>query len=154
MNILFEKNYKYIVFEPVENLKFQLKSITRTPWYDLNVNLAGSVSEDNTFELYSKFLFGLNKTFAIISGKFEANKNEQTSINITVRPRNGPLIIFYFIALLFLMELFSSLNSNPQEWPMTVGYCIVLIIFRILFHFTTQSLKNRFERIMLIHPEE
>lgn len=154
MNFLFEQNYRYIVFEPVENLKLQLKSITRTPWYDLKVNLSGSVSEDNTFELYSKFPFGPNKIFAIISGKLEANEDGQTSINITVRPRNGPLIIFYFMLVLFLMELFSSVNSDPPEWTMTIGYSIALIFFRILFHFTTQSLKNRFERIMLIHPEE
>lgn len=154
MNLLFEQNYKYIVFDPIENLRLQLKSITKTPWYDLQVNLSGKLYEDDKFKLYSKFPFGPGKVIAVIYGKLELLENSQTAINISVRPRNRALIIFYFIAMLFLFELFSSLNSDPQEWALTIAYFITLIILRSLIYSTTNSLKNRFERIMSIHPEE
>jgi hypothetical protein len=65
MNLLLDQKYKYVVFESVDHVRSQLKSIVKSPWYDIDINLAGKVLDNNTFQLYSKLSMGV-KVFGVI----------------------------------------------------------------------------------------
>lgn len=158
MNFLLEQKYRYIVFESLNNVRWQLKTITKTPWYDIAVNLAGKVSDDNTFELYSKLSLGINvfnvpQNIAIMTGRLKTELEDQTDIHVVVRPNYAVLFVFYFIIVIFLFKLFTAFHSN-EEWILTGLLFLFLIFLRSLIYFSMGQLKDRFERIMLVKPEE
>lgn len=159
MNLFLEQKYKYIVFEPVENVRSQLKSIVKTPWYDLAVNLAGRVNEDNTFQLHSKLSMGINvigtmQNFVLLAGKLEQQK-ERTQINIEVRPNYSVLFAFYLILLIFIFKLVEVFISNMfSDWMLAIFLFLFIVFVRSLIYFSIGQLKNRFEKTLLIHPEE
>jgi hypothetical protein len=159
MNPLLEQKYRYVVFQSLDHVRAQLKSITKTPWYDIAVNLAGKVSEDNTFKLYSKISFGIEvfnmqQNTAIITGKLEPQDGEQTIIHVEVRPNYFVLFALYFIAIIFVFKLVDLFVSGGKDW---LGKALLLILFiflRSLIHFSIGRLKNRFEKVMSVKPEE
>jgi hypothetical protein len=159
MSPQFEQRYKYIVFEPVDSVRSQLKSIVKSPWYDIAINLSGKVFEDNTFKLYSKMgmgikVFGMVQEVAMISGRLEPNL-QQTNIQIEVKPTQLVLLAFYVILFIFLIKLLGLFIWNTQQdWAIVIASFLVLIFIRSLIHFSMGQLKNRFERTMLLHPEE
>jgi hypothetical protein len=159
MSPLFEQKYRYIVFEPVDNVRSQLKSILKTPWYDIAVNLAGKVSNDNTFKLYPKFsmgveVFGVIQRVSVLTGRIEAN-GEQTNVIVEVRPNHAVLVAFYLILVIFLFKLVGLFaSSSENEWILVVALFIMLIFIRSLIHFSMGRLKNRFERTMSVQPED
>lgn len=159
MNLLFDQKYQYTVFEPVDNVRRKLKSIVKTPWYDIDINLAGKVLDNNTFQLYSKLsmgvkVFGVIQSVAIIKGSLEP-KNEQTNIHLDIKPNDRVLGAFYVIALIFLFMLFGLFTSITEyRWVVVAGLLFLLVFIRSLIYFSIGQLKNRFERIMLLHPEE
>lgn len=156
MSLQLEQKYKYIVFEPVDSVRSQLKSIAKSPWYDISINLSGKVFEDNTFKLYSKLemgikVFGMVRNVAMISGKFEADL-QQTNIQIEVKPTPLVLLAFYVMSFILLIKLFGLLVWNTQQdWTVVIGLFFILFFVRSLIHFSIGRLKNRFERIMLVH---
>lgn len=159
MNPLFEQKYRYIVFESVDSVRSQLKSILKTPWYDIAVNLAGNLSDDNTFKLYPKLtvgveFFGVVRSVAIISGRLEPNGG-QTNITIEVRPNYAVLLAFYLTLFIFLVKIFGLFNSSTEsDWILVAALFFILIFIRSLIHFSIGQLKNRFERTMSMHPED
>ena len=159
MNLLLTQKYNYVLFEPVDKVRSQLKSILKTPWYDIAINLSGKVNEDNTFKFYPKFSFGLQvfgtiRSAAVITGKLEPN-GEQTIIFLEVRPNNFVLLAFFLVLILFLYKLFGLFTSNTEtEWLLVFAIFFFMIFLRSYIHFSMGRLKNRFERTMLIHPEE
>ena len=159
MNLLFDQKYQYTVFEPVNYVQSKLKSIVKTPWYDIDINLAGKVLDNNTFQLYSKLsmgvkVFGVIQSVAIIKGSLEP-KNEQTNIHVDIKPNYLVLGAFYVIALIFLFMLFGLFTSITEySWVVVAGLLFLLVFIRSLIYFSIGQLKNRFERIMLLHPEE
>ncbi|MGZ3953282.1 MAG: hypothetical protein ACXVLT_01650 [Flavisolibacter sp.] len=159
MSPLLEHKYRYIVFEPVDSVRSQLKSVLKTPWYDISINLAGKVSNDNTFKLYPKLslgfgVFGVVQSVSVITGKFET-EGEQTNIIVEVRPNYAVLFAFYFILLIFLLKLVSLFKSNTEsEWILVTALFVILVFIRSLIHFSMGRLKNRFERTMSVHPED
>src|SRR5688500_13734308 len=109
MNPLLDQKYEYVVLEHVDQVRSQLKAITKTPWYDIAVNLAGKMNEDNTFKLYSKLSFGIEvfnmqQNTAIITGKLEP-QGEQTIIHAEVRPNYFVLFALYLILAIFIFKL-------------------------------------------------
>jgi hypothetical protein len=159
MSPLFEQKYRYIVFESVDSVRSQLKSILKAPWFDIAVNLAGRVSNDNTFKLYPKFsmgveVFGVVQSVSVITGTIEAD-GSQTHINVEVRPNYAVLCAFYLILLIFVLKLVGLFTSSTEnDWILVVGLFIMLIFIRSLIHFSMGRLKNRFERTMSVHPED
>lgn len=159
MNLLLNEKYKYIVFESVDTVRSQLESIVKTPWYDIDINLAGKVCADNSFKLYSKLslgvkVFGAVRNLAIIKGRLES-KDAQTHIYTEVKPPDSVLFAFYFIVAVFLFRIVSvSISNTSSGWPMVMGLFFLLVFLRSLIYFSMGRLKNRFERIMLLHPEE
>jgi hypothetical protein len=159
MSPLFEQKYRYIVFEPVDTVRSQLKSILRTPWYDITVNLAGKVFKDNTFKLYPKFsmgveVFGVVQSASVITGRNET-EGEQTHINVEVRPNHAVLLAFYLILFIFLFKVIGLFTSSSEsDWILVAALSIILIFIRSLVHFSMGRLKNRFERTMSVHPED
>jgi hypothetical protein len=133
--------------------------MTKTPWYDIAVNLAGRVSKDNTFKLYPKLslgveVFGVVQSVSVIIGRIEA-EGEQTHINVEVRPTHAVLLAFYLILLIFLFKVIGLLNSSSEsDWILVAALFIVLIFIRSLIHFSMGRLKNRFERTMSVHSED
>jgi hypothetical protein len=159
MSPLLEQKYRYHVFQPVDQVRTQLKSITRTPWYDIAVNLAGKVTEDNTFKLYSKLSFGIEvfnmpQNTAIITGKLEPQDGEQTIIYTKVRPNYFILFALYFIVMIFVFKLAVLFVSGGEDWLGTALLLILFIFLRSLIHFSIGRLKNRFEKVMSVKPEE
>jgi hypothetical protein len=159
MSPLFEQKYRYIVFEPVDSVRSQLKSILKTPWYDIAVNLAGKVSNDNTFKLYPKLsmgveIFGVIQSIAVLTGKLEPTDG-QTHILVEVRPNYAFLLVFYVILLILILKLGGMFISRTvDDWIMSVALFFILIFIRSLIHFSMGRLKNRFERTMSVHPED
>lgn len=159
MNPLLDQRYQYIVLKHVDQVRSHLKEITKTPWYDIAVNLAGKVNEDNTFVLYSKLSFGIDvfnmaQNTAIIAGKLEPQNNEQTIIHAEVRPNYFVLFVFYLILIILVFKLADFLVSGRQDWTAIILLFTLFIILRSVIHFSIGRLKNRFERIMSIKPEE
>jgi hypothetical protein len=159
MNFLLEQKYRYIVFESLNNVRGKLKAITKTPWYDIAINLAGKVSDDNTFELYSKLSLGVNvfnvpQNIAIIMGRLKSETEEQTDIHVVVRPNYAVLFVFYFVIAIFLFKLFTAFHSNVQDWILNGFLFLFLVFLRSIIYFSMGQLKNRFERIMSVEPEE
>ena len=156
---LLEQKYKYVLFEPADQVRSQLKSILKTPWYDIAINLAGKVSEDNTFKFYPKFslgieVFGVTRSGAVITGRLEPD-GEQTNIHLVVRPNNFILLAFYLVLLFFLYKVFGLFTSDTEiEWILVGTFFLFIILFRSYIHFSMGRLKNRFEKTLLIHPEE
>lgn len=159
MNPLFEQKYCYIVFEPVDNVRSQLKSILKTPWYDITVNLTGKVSNDNTFKLYPKLsmgvkVFGVVQSVAVLTGRLEPASG-QTNIVVEVRPNHALLLAFYLVLLILILKLAGMFISRTGDgWIMAVALFFMLLFIRSLIHFSMGRLKNRFERVMSVHPEE
>jgi hypothetical protein len=158
MSPLFEQRYRYIVFEPVDSVRSQLKSILKTPWYDIAVNLAGKVSNDNTFKLYPKLsmgigIFGIGQSVSVVTGRLEPGDG-QTNIIIEIRPNYALLLVFYLILLIFLLKLVGLFNSNSEsDWILVGAMFFILIFIRSLIHFSIGRMKTRFERTMSVHPE-
>jgi hypothetical protein len=152
MSLQLEQKYSYIILEPVDSVHSQLKSIAKSPWYDIAINLAGKVSDDNTFKLYSKIgvgikVFGIMQDAAMITGKLESD-HEQTHIHIEVKPTRLVLLALYLIGFIFLVKLFSLIVWNTQQDGMiTIGLFLVLIFIRSLIHFSIGRLKNRLRRL-------
>jgi hypothetical protein len=159
MSPLFEEKYRYIVFEPVDSVLAQLKSILKTPWYDIAVNLAGKVSSDNTFKLYPKFsigveVFGVIQSVAVLTGRLEPTDG-QTHILVEVRPNYALLFVFYLILLILLLKVLGMfISRTSDDWILSVALFFMLIFIRSLMHFSIGRLKNRFERTMSVHPED
>ena len=159
MNIFLDQKYKYLVFAPVNHVRSQLQSIVKAPLYDIDTGLSGKVLDNNTFQLYSKLAMGVNvfgviQNIAIIKGNLEP-KNEQTNIHIDVKPNDLVLVAFYAITLIFLFKLVSLFTSRTEyDLVIVVGLLFLLLFIRSLIYFSMEQLKNRFERIMLVHPEE
>ena len=158
MSPLFEQRYRYIVFEPVDSVRSQLKSILKTPWYDITINLAGRVSNDNTFKLYPKLsmgieVFGMIQSVAVLTGRLEST-DEQTHIQVEVRPNYALLFVFYLVLLILILKLIGMFISRTgDDWILSVALFFMLIFIRSLIHFSIGRLKNRFERTMSVHPE-
>jgi hypothetical protein len=159
MSPLLEQKYRYVVFEPVDQVRSQLKSITKAHWYDIAINLAGKVTEDNKFELYSKLSFGIEvfnmpQHTAIITGKLEPQDGEQTIIHAKVRPNYFVLFALYLILMIFIFKLVGLFVSEGEDWLVTILLFILFIFLRSLIHFSIGRLKNRFEKFMSVKPEE
>lgn len=158
MNTLLSEKYVYTIFEPLDQVISYLKSITKTSWYDIEVNLTGKVNEDNTFELYPKLsfafgVFNLSPYTAIIIGSLEKQGNEGTTICAEIRPSYIVLLALYLILILLVVKLVNLFIFNGNDWPGTLVLCIILVFMRGLIHFSIRRLKTRFERIMSVKPE-
>ena len=159
MSPFLEKKYNYTVFETIDNVRNQLKSIVKTPWYDIAINFRGRVFDNNTFKLYSKMAigfsyFGMAKNTAMITGKLESN-HEQTNIQIEIKPTIFALLAFYVMLFILIFKLFDLFIHRTQEdWIIIVGLFFLLIILRSVIYFSIGTLKNRFERVMGVHAEE
>lgn len=160
MSPLLEQKHKYIVFESVHSVRTHLKSTIRTPWYDIAINIAGKVSDDNSFKLYSRLSLGVKafnipQHIAILTGKLEPQGEQQTIIHVEVRANYAVLFALYLILVIFVFKLISSFNSSTsQDWFVTALLFFLLIFLRSLIHFSIGRLKNRFERVMSVKPEE
>jgi hypothetical protein len=159
MSPLFEQKYRYIVLEPIDTVRSQLRTILKTPWYDIAINLAGKVSDNTTCKLYPKLflgfeVFGVVQSVAIITGSLEPH-GEQTNINIEVRANYAVLLVFYLLLFIVLLKLVGLFISNTEsEWILVAALLFILIFIRSLIHFSIGTLKNRFERTMSVHPED
>jgi hypothetical protein len=159
MNLLLSRKYSYVVFEPVHVVRSQLKAITNSPWYDIEVNLAVKVSDDNRFELYPKLSLGIKvlnipQNTVIIKGRLEQQGKEQSTIYTEVRPGYGILFALYLVLLLVVVKLVNLLVFDGDDFIVPVLLFILFIFLRSVFHFSIGGLKNRFGRIMLVKPEE
>ena len=159
MSLFLEQKFQYICLENIDSTKSRMKSILKSPWYDIAINLAGRVFEDNTFMLYPKLsmgfeFFGFSQSVAVIVGKMEG-EGEQTHINIEVRPNHAVLFSFYIILLIFLFKLFKLFTSSSEvDRILVVGLFFILFVIRSHIYFSMGRLRNRFERLMSLHPEE
>jgi hypothetical protein len=159
MNFLLEQKFKYVVLEPLKNTRDQLKSIINTPWYDIAINLSGKVSDEGNFKLYSKFslgfkVFNVPQNIAIITGKLVEEFPEQTIMNVVVSPNYVVLFVFYFVFIIFFFKLVTSFHSNEEHWILTGFLFLFLIFLRSLIYVSMEQLRNRFEKVMLVAPEE
>ena len=159
MNLFLEQRYQYIVLAQVDQVRSQLKAITKTPWYDISVNLGGTVNDDYTFKLYSKLslgieVFNMPQNTAIITGKLETQQDEQTIIYAEVRPNYFVLFALYLILVMFVFKLVDFFVSGRQDWFSITVLFILFIVLRSHIHFSIGRLKNRFEREMCIKPEK
>ena len=159
MNFSLEQEYRYIVLTSSSNVRSQLKSILKTPLYDIAINLTGTLSEDDSFKLYPKLtvgaeFFGISRGFAIIAGRLATN-GQQTTIEVRVRPSRSVLVVFYVFLISFLIKLFSLVKSSSEaDLILVVALFVGVIFFRSLIHFSAGRLRNRFERLMSLYPEE
>ena len=99
-------------------------------------------------------VFGIVQSVSVITGRLEP-EGEQTHINVEVRPNYAVLFAFYLMLLFFLFELVGLYTSSTEtDRILAVVLFIMLIFIRSLIYFSMGSLKSRFERTMLVHPED
>ena len=155
MMLPFPKKYKYILLNDISSVRSDIKSIIRTPWYDISVNLYGKISDDNSFKLKSKFSIGVFSLVlpTTISGKLFAD-GEKTIIHAEVSGDGLLLSIFFISLIFFLFRIIKGFSTYLlYDWIITAGILLIAIAIGWYINFCIWRLKNRFEKVMMIHPE-
>lgn len=80
--------------------------------------------------------------------------NEQTAICAEIRPNYLVFCALYLILIIFAFKLVNLIVFKDYDWLATMCLLILFILLRSLIHFSIGRLRNRFERMMLVKPEE
>jgi len=155
MNFFFEEQYQYVVYQPTSYISSQLKAIIKTPWYEIAPNLTGVVSDDGTIKLHPKLsfptisVFNIPQHITVLKGRLK-QESDRSRIYVTVRPSYPILFSFYTLIIILLFETV----RYDRNWIL-IGVLFIFIVFlRSWIHFSAGRLRNRFEREILVKPEE
>lgn len=158
MDILFNRNYKYVVNGSVDNIRSDMTRITDKRWYDFSENITGNLNDDNSFKFTHKWTFGyirwIENSFAYLTGTIR-QEGDKTIIDTTLRPNSGIVLFFYILLVLFLCELFGiqTMLKGPKIYLLLFLPFFDLILVGLMLYMTN-GLRNRFERIMQLKRDE
>ncbi|EAZ79937.1 hypothetical protein [Algoriphagus machipongonensis] len=158
MNLLFSRNYRYIVRSSVDNVRIDITGITDKPWHDFSENITGSLNDDNSFKFTHKWTFAyitwFENSFAYLTGTIR-QEGEKTIINTNLRPNSGIVLSFYVLLVLFLCVLFGiqTMLKGPKIYILLFLLFFALILVGLMLYMTN-GLRNRFERIMQLKRDE
>ncbi len=152
MNLWFTRKYKYTKYDSLENVREEIKSITKRKWYDSSDNIAGKLKEDNSFQFTHKWSFSfirwIETSSAYINGQIKSEDNK-TSIQIRLRPNSGFVLTFYILVILFLYNLFQPNALTDEDSILKLlfmaFFCLFLYVLIMVF---TSGLRKNFERAL------
>jgi hypothetical protein len=152
MNLLFTRKYKYTKYDSIENVREQIKSITKRKWYDSSDNIAGKIKEDNSFQFTHKWSFSfirwIESSSAYINGQLKSEDNK-TTIQIRLRPNSSFVLTFYILVLFSLYNLFQPSTFTDEDEILKLlfiaFFCLFLYVLMMLF---TSGLRKNFERAL------
>jgi hypothetical protein len=160
MNFLFENTYRYRVHNSVEGTLQDLKSViqSNTTWYDLSVNLTGSVNEDNTFRFRPKFTWGPGSgyfnAYAFGKGKIRP-EGDGVIIDIKIGPSRWVTFVYYLCVLLLLFQVLIIIESPDEISPVSmIGLSLLLVLWLSYIRYSARRLRKRFQRFMRIRREK
>ncbi len=152
MDLLFTRKYKYTKYDSIENVREEIKSITKRKWYDSSDNIAGKLEEDSSFQFTHKWSFSftrwIEKSSAYLNGQLKSEDNK-TSIQIRLRPNSMFVLTFYILAIVFLYNLFQP-NALTDEDAILKLFFIAffnLLLYTMMMVFTS-GLRKNFERAL------
>lgn len=155
MNLLFEDKRQYEINDTIESVHSQLRLLVDSPWHNFTHNLAGTVSDDNSFKIFPKLsftmnVFGMPSGIAVIAGKLSDNGNK-TIVHTVVRAKYSIVISFYFVLFFLIIAVMELSNSYYAEsWAKPLTLLLILMFLFGLIRFSTQRLRKRFEKNMYV----
>jgi hypothetical protein len=157
MNILFTRKYTYTVNAAVDDVRTDLAKIMHAPGHEGSKNIAGTLNDDNSFNLTQKLPFGPNKIdspngIAYLSGTIR-QEGDKTIIETILKPNTGFVLMFYLLIILFGRVLLGNIRIEGSNMVLFLILLFVwLFVFRLLFTITN-GLRNRFERLLQLRRE-
>lgn len=155
MNILFQRKHKYETHTGIEDVRQRIKSLRKSSWHDVAINLTGKIQEDNSFTLKNKqtlgaFTRGIPKTFVILEGQLTPD-NIATTIDVTVRPNYILVLLFYILACIVLYDLYEFIIYDFSTDLLRAGILSIILLFSVfLIKSMMNDITNRFEEFMLL----
>ncbi len=152
MNLLFTRKYKYTKYDSIENVREEIKSITKRKWYDSTHNIGGKLNEDNSFQFTHKWSFSFIRWFenssAYINGHLK-NEDNKTTIQIKLRPNSSFVLTFYILIIFFFYTLFQPNALSEEDSIMKLVFIALfsLLLYTISMVFST-GLRKNFERAL------
>lgn len=157
MNIFFTTRHQYVVYDSIENVRDEIKSVINRKSLNFSRNLTGRFYSDTEFIATPKWSFAIihwiETDLTYLKGKL-ANDLEKTIIHVTVRPNSIFVILFYIFAALSFSQLVGiSRIGNDDPVFRFLFFPLFVIIVTSLMIFSTNRLRVRFERHLRLTPE-
>ena len=152
MNIFFTRKYKYTKYDSIENVREEIKSITKRKWYDSSDNIAGKLKEDNSFQFTHKWSFSfirwIENSSAYINGQIKSEDNK-TTIQIRLRPNSSFVLTFYILVIIFFYNLFQPNALTDEDAIIKLLFIAFfnLLLYAMMMAFTS-GLRKNFERAL------
>lgn len=152
MNIFFTRKYKYTKYDSIDNVREEIKSITKRKWHDSLDNITGKLKEDNSFQFTHKWSFSyirwIENSPAYINGQIKS-ENNKTTIQIKLRPNSSLVLTFYILVILFLYNLFQPDAFADEDAILKLIFIAFfsLLLYAIMLVFTS-GLRKNFEQAL------
>lgn len=152
MNLFFNRKYKYTKYDSIENVREEIKNLTKRKWYDSSDNIAGKLKEDDSFQFTNKWSFSfirwIENSSVYINGQIKSEENK-TTIQITVRPNSAFVLTFYILVILFFYNLFqpNALTDEDAILKLLFMAFFDLLLYAMMMVFTS-GLRRNFERAL------
>ena len=155
MNLLFKRKHIYKPKLTADKVQHKLSYICNRRFEDYSVDLIGNVHPDGSFELTNKWGFTekewIENRQAYLQGGLKETDNAAL-VEIKLRPNIIFICLFYIGLILLGLELCNlkvlPLSIKELRIGIIAFYQLVLIIMMIR---VTNSLRNRFERLMQLN---
>jgi hypothetical protein len=151
MNAFFTIQKKYILDEPIDNIREKIHELNSRKWYELAENITGRQRSDGSYVLTNKLDFFVANWFELSSAYLNvtlSSRDDKTEVKLSVRPNSGLVISFYLIIFMFFYEAFGGeLVKGSKTISLIFLSFFALLIFLLMRWFTT-SLENRFARAL------
>lgn len=157
MNLFFVKKYHYLVNNSLDDVRDQIQGLINQAWYVFTPNITGKMRGDGSYQFTQKWMLGyirgIENDPAYLNVKLSKQK-QFTVINVKLRHNAGLVLFFYFIVVLFLLELVGvkTMLEGPKVYKLLVLPFFAIILFGMIKWFTI-GLKRRFERNVIDHLE-
>ena len=137
MDIFLRKDYSYNVEGSYDSNKMRIEGLLNSKWFYTSRSYSGEVNEDGTFSFRQKisFLeFNMSKQGKIsyINGALKQN-GDGTTIDITIRPNMGLLLIMYLLLPLLFVNIVFGDNSFMGDGSRLNNSLIVFVFELVLF---------------------
>lgn len=157
MNVFFNRNYQYTVNASIESVRNDLAKIIRRTSSNNSQTISGELNE-NEFTFIDKWIWALlpfssvYPAVAYMNGKLFQDENK-TIIKVKLSPALGFILGFYFIPVIFFIQLWNSINRSEDIIFFLVFFpFLALIIFKFM-QAMMNHLINSFESLMLLQHD-
>jgi hypothetical protein len=149
---LWKETFLYTSDKPIDELRSDIDALLqRTRGLHFDVNLTGSFSGPDTFELTPKWSLGNFQGFgdrdiSHLYGEL-IQQNNETLVRVTVRPNIGIIVAVFLVPAILIPLL--AFGSTDLQGRITLS--IIAIVFPTWFYFIgirypKNAIRNRFAR--------